>query len=409
MTQNMPKWGVIAAQLAALLGVALLLGWVYGGWIGFSERFEPACAEPLCDWTRHYVPTAETILQDPKPLWGYLYPPTLAILIAPWAAAPWASWAWGALLSLSIAALCVVPPHLLPNTRPRTSVMSTALAAMSIPLLQSLTWGQVSSLLLLLGLISLVLLRRTPWLSGIFLGVAIALKLYPALWLPWLLRRRGWVATAVAVAVAVVLLAVLPVVVMGMGATFEFYQSVSSEITRMVPGFRKSVGPQSVPSVLIRVVLGQNELLRIPITVVSGLLGLAILGSLWWLPRWRPRDAAIWACVLAYASFPFFLESAWLHYFVQLPLMWLLALRALDAGLERKLGVGVLLAVSVGLGTWPMWVAVGPAWFPAFGLILLSHLSGLAALYLVLFDPRSAVSEAGSLRHSMGGLDSPSR
>jgi len=378
---------LVLVQLVLAVGLAGLVVLAHGGLDGFFAGFDPACSEPVCDWTRHYVPTALALGQTGLPTWGYVYPPTLAVLAWPLAGTPAGTGAWVALLIGAQLALAVAPPHLLPRTPPGLALAFTALTALAVPTLEVLDWGQVSALLVLLGLLGFYLLERTPGAGGGLIGAAVAMKVYPVLLLPWMLVRRRFADLAVCLGVTVVLAGGLPALVLGLDGTLAFYQAAAAELARLVPAMQHSIGPQSLVSVIERVVLDHSSAWRPVLTVGSVLLGLGQLALLLVLPRRRPHDAWIWSFVLSYGAFPLFIASSWLHYFGHLPLAWLLLGRTLllEAP-ERRLGIGVALVASAALGIWPAWLILGHAWYPALGVLLGSHLMALAGLGLVLLE-----------------------
>ena len=379
---------------------------------GFFAGFDTACPEPVCDWARHYVPASRALFETGLPTWGYVYPPTLALLVWPLAWSSWGTLAWGLLLLLVQAVLAVLPPHLVPDTPARVAVGFSAITALTVPVLQVLDWGQVSALLVLLGLLAFRVSERAsknslgiPGLGGALVGFAAAVKVYPLLLLPWFLVRRRFVEVGAAFASALLLGVILPLVALGPATTWAFYEGAAGELVRLMPDMQKSIGPQSLVSVAERLFLAGNTSLRPILGGAAVLLGLGQLALLFLIPKRRPSDGWMWAFVLAYGSFPLFVTSSWLHYFAHLPIAWLLLARVLLR--ERptyRLGVSVALLTSVALGTWPCWVALGNDWYPALGAVLGSHVLTVVGMVLVLVDAHKGEVIEGSSR----GVDTPS-
>lgn len=375
-----------------LVAVAVLGGIViaYGGWQGFALHFDEACPEPVCDFTRHYAPVADGVPSGTMPGWGYVYPPTLAILVYPLRLVPGSEGLWAVLLAVVQVALAVLPTALLGERRWGPAVGLTALSAGAIAGLQVLSWGQVSGLLVLLLLVGFFLLRRQPWLAGGLVGATIALKVYPVVVVPWLLWRRSWRSLLVVGLAVVVLGGVLPVLVYGVEGTLSFYSAAWTELQRLVPGFRRSIGPQSVASVASRLGLHAVPYGPEAMTGIAAVVGLAQLGLVGLLERRPAAERWLWALVLTYGVFPCFLASSWLHYFVHLPLAWVLLARVLlDEAPTHRVGIGIMTAVSVLAGTWPAWVLLGDRVYVGVGVLLGSHLAALTALVFVLLDSPS--------------------
>lgn len=384
---RLPVTGVVAAQTVAASATLALILLAYGGWVGFAEGFDPACAEPVCDFQRHYVPTARALFDTGAPTWGYVYPATLAVLTWPLAWGALGTLLWSVAVGVVQVVLAVLPPHLVRDTPAPLAIAFSVVSMLGVAGLQVLSWGQVSGMLVLAGVMGLWLVSRRPILGGVLVGFGIGVKIYPIVLLPWLIAR-GRVRAALGVLVTVVLIAgVLPLWALGPGGFLDFHLGVYAEIQRLIPDFQRSIGPQSALSVSERLLLGGPSPLRPLFTAVYALLGLAQLGLLWRVSKRPAADAWLWAFVVTYGTFPLFLASSWLHYFVHLPLVWLLLARAIALGQpEHRLGVWVCMGLSLVLGVWPAWLALGTTLYPALGAMLASHVVGFAGLVLVLID-----------------------
>ena len=121
----------------------------------------------------------------------FIYPPSSLLLFAPFARLPYrmAKVVWGTGMALLMAGLLLA----LCRRYPQADWMALGLF-LSLPMASNIDNGQVDILVLALTL-AVVLVRR-PWLAGLCLGAAIAIKLSPALVLLWLLARRRWATAA---------------------------------------------------------------------------------------------------------------------------------------------------------------------------------------------------------------------
>ena len=134
----------------------------------------------------------------------FLYPPTFAILVAPFALLPGDVGVWLWTVGLVVAALAAIA--LLP-VQQRTRLVVLLLAAWSWPLVYSIKLGQVGPILLLLFAVGWRWLDR-PWPLGLASGLGALIKVQPALVIVWALatarRRAAFIALgAVAVGAAV--------------------------------------------------------------------------------------------------------------------------------------------------------------------------------------------------------------
>lgn len=184
--------------------------------------------------------------------WPYLYPPALAILVAPLACLPpkIAAYLWF-LVSLW---MWYASGWLLYRTLPEQSPGSTGKAVVwgavfaGISALDTLGRGQVNLLVLLMACLMLYgLRRRWDLMAGVALGTAASIKIMPILvvtvcgwmWLRDLRRRRhepirqrlldGRFFAGVAIGLAAWMI-VLPVVVMGPAKTLEAYASWRAKV-----------------------------------------------------------------------------------------------------------------------------------------------------------------------------------
>lgn len=183
----------------------------------------------------------------------YCYPPTLAAMLSPLAGQPVGAVVLGfAALNVFLMAFCVwctarfLPPEVARLWWP----VIACVFLIYYPIHEDLVIGQTQVLLLSLMLGSLHLLRgKRQILAGIVLGLAIAIKLFPAVLVVFFLWQRKWIAAASAcltgglvlgLAFAVAgprslsdFIAILPVWTSGPLSTFPLKQSLGNFWSRL--------------------------------------------------------------------------------------------------------------------------------------------------------------------------------
>ncbi len=193
--------------------------------------------------------------------WHYIYPPTPAILSAPFALPPSGvtagaglPYAWSIVIwfALSLAAVCA-GLHLLAEAIEETSTSAVVrhprrfgrrwwllriipLSVAGFGIGNTLERGQVTGFLLLCVCgMTAALIRRRDRRAGAWLAAAIVIKIYPAYLLMQLVllrRRRALLWCMIGLAVG---LAVIPIGVMGLHRTLEGYASLGRLV--LVPAF----------------------------------------------------------------------------------------------------------------------------------------------------------------------------
>lgn len=360
---------LFAQQTVLFVGLlAVVAGWYATDGV---PAFEPVCERLACDYVRHFHPAARRVLVGGAPPSGYLYPPTLAVLLRPLASLRKAEAAqlWTALNLLLAWLLAVVPPHLTGRPSRRAALVATGLATLALPLLHGLVWGQVS-VLVVLG--SLLAVARGGGVGAVVLGALAALKVYPVVWLGLLGLSGRWRQVGVGLVALLGLAVGVPVAVMGVDGFLAFGSGVLAEHARYRPVVWSSGGSQN-----LAVVLGEasgRASVRQVVFAASWLGFVASTGAL------RRRLAAHrllgWAWVACWV--PLLVETAWVHYFVHLgPVGWLLwRARPRLAGVLVPSGLLVGWPALIGFGT------VGP--FAASGVLAWVNLGALVLVAEVL-------------------------
>ncbi len=378
----------VALQLGALaIAAAILLAWS-GGTAGLAVAIDENCPVLGTDFLRHYYPTITSL--EPDRVW--YYPPTIAILLTPlgWLPAGAANAVWMMLQLALLSVWAIVPPHLLPGRRPWLHAAYTIATVASVPVLQNLVWGQVSTALAVAGLIAFVILGRRPLLAGVTLGLAAAAKVYPLLWLGWPLARLSIRSVGAALATIIAAAGLLPLLVLGRAGTVSFYETVAAHLTHSLSTWiPTNNGPQYLPAVVGRLTDGPQSL---GLVASSWIIAAALLALLVRIRSDTTAARDLRAFAVAGGLFAFVVRTSWLHYFVHLPIAWLvLGYGLLTAKRLDRTVVGVLLAISVTLGSLP-WQAVVSGGFAgryaALGWLAWANLAALAGIAWLVLRPK---------------------
>lgn len=262
---------------------------------------------------------------------NYLYPPFLALvftLLGPYRTA-W--WIWG-LFSIAcwLGALALLLRALRePLGRrlgPRGWPLLVAGLAVFPPVTAHILWGQVGlPILLCLTAAWWALGRRRDGLAGALIGLAIALKIYPALVLVPLVARGRWRAVLVSGAAAALLI--------GGGFLFVGWEQTRLYLGEVLPAAGDH-GVGDVGNYALRERIGQ------PLFAVTAV---AALGALAWAGR---RGELSQAYALAASAILLLSPVVWGHYFVLALLPWLLAVAVASRRQLVALVVAILLVAT---------------------------------------------------------------
>lgn len=288
----------------------------------------------------------------------FLYPPVAAVLLLPASLLPLGAAKVGFVLVNLVAQALAIAILFWDRAPPRRRVLvigGWAALAVLFPFFWGLYLGQANSLVFLACALALHRLRRGDELGGgVWLALAVLLKVFPAVLLVLLLLRRQYRAVASAVGTMAVL-SVLALPFVGVGTYTKFVTDVLPEITSRVEPFVRNQGISGTLNRLLTdnpyvdPVLDAEGLVR-PLGV---LLALAVVAVAVWATRRRPvapgpgpRDLelewGLWLTAAVLAS-----TISWEHYAVFLLFAWLpLAERLFTSDLRRRPNQ-VLLAVTV--------------------------------------------------------------
>lgn len=301
---GLPPW--VWAVVAGLV-VAGILVQVLGGNADASldlEVYRAAVADALAGRSIYAADLGDGVMP-------FLYPPSAVLVLAPLAVLPLLPTAvlW---VLLSAAFVVAVLRHARGLVgRPRSDAVAWQLAAWALA--TSCVWfglvlGQVGALLLALGAVG-VLVRR-PW-APVLLGVAVAVKITPALLVVWLLlvgrRRDAAVATGAWAALTALAWVLLPA-----DSRAFWLEGVATDVSRTV-GFTAAAN-QSLAAWVFRLTGADGGLLVAACTV---LVSAAALAAAWLLRHSAPVSAVAVVGVATAAAAP----VGWTHQWVWLPVL----------------------------------------------------------------------------------------
>jgi alpha-1,2-mannosyltransferase len=291
-------------------------------------------------------------LTQPPQLLPFTYPPFAALLAVPLAFMSWpvAQWVWVALICLALTVtVCYAFRDLLARAGRWAPVAVGALAgatAYLMPVSDQFRFGQVDLFLVALCLADCA--ARSPrWPRGLLVGLAVAIKLVPGVFLIylWITGRRQAAMTAVVAAASATLaaFAVLP----GDSAGFWFGALLDSDRV----GANNGTTNQSIRAVLLRLYLPDS------ITTVLWLVCVAAVAYFGF--RWARRAGSLGTSqgeligvaitgLLAVALSP----VSWIHH-----LAWIVVVLGALAGDGRDLRRRVLAC-----GVWLAYVLPLPWW-----------------------------------------------
>jgi alpha-1,2-mannosyltransferase len=287
----------------------------------------------------------------------FTYPPLAAIAFAPFAllALPVASTAITVTtLVLLIASTVIVLTRL--DVWPSSSVsmepawlrrcwLATAIVAPAVvylePIRANFEFGQINVVLMTLVIADCVP-RRTPWPRGILVGLAIALKLTPAVFLLYFALRRDTRALVVAGASAAV--ATLAGFVFAWRDSWEYWTDTVRKTDRI--GTATLNTNQNIAGTLARLGLGEGERF-----VLWTLLCFVVLGVTIWAARRLLRAGEPTLALICVAMFGLVVSPvSWSHHWVwALPTVLVCTV---VAARRRHVLLGAVTAAGVALMIW---------------------------------------------------------
>lgn len=327
-------------------------------------------------------------LTEPPQLLPFTYPPFAALLAIPLAWLPFGvvGWLWFWAQVLATAGIVWYAAYRIIHRNRRWRFLTVALLAAPMlwiqPVDEGLRFGQVNAFIVLACLMDLRaprprVLKHVP--AGVLVGLAMAIKLTPGVFLIHYAINRRWreLFTAIGTAVAVTLgtFAILP------SASIAFWGGAMSDPTRLGP----NAGPsnQSIRGVLLRLTPEGTlqDVLWVILVIVIGVYGFGLARRAWLNGDTITEVAAVglMACMLS--------PVAWVHHY-----HWMVvAFFALLGPYPRRDRARLIAAVALTIWFWlrlPWWgsALLNDAWpLRIIGHILTNgfFLGGLATFVLM--------------------------
>lgn len=278
-------WGVAVALItlaASPVVLRYLVFWPLDQWQVDVEVYRLAGESVLTG-----RPVYLALTEAPQ-LLPFTYPPFAALLAIPLALVPFGVVGWVWTFAQVVADVAIVRYAAGPLLERVGRWWPVALALLVAPVLwlhpvsDGIRFGQVNAFLVLLCLLDL-LPQRPRWLRripvGVLIGVAVAIKLTPGVFVVHLLLCRRWRAAAAAIGTAVVATLVTWVVLPQ--ASFAFWGGALLDPSRLGPNAGTS--NQSIRGVLLR--LGPSgsagSLLWLALAAVVAVAGFALARRFW--------------------------------------------------------------------------------------------------------------------------------
>jgi hypothetical protein len=412
------------AGFAIVVVVVLVYAWKWHSLTGLASTIQPvgtastcvtADLSPVlfCDFANHYYPQGQRILATPRPVPGFYYPAPFALLMSAFGALSYSAalTLWVVLGLVFVAGMYLVPQADLFSQSSRATVVHSLLFTTSLPLLHNFVWGQVSVLASLLALVALLAYQKNHrYLAASVLAVAVSVKLYPALFAIYFLIKRDKQALVAFAAATLVFTFLLPAAFLGIDGTTTYYRVLEILLDQL--GRFTAVSPYSnnlanAASILMTGTLAPDGILYQLLHVTGFLLAGCNALLLYLLVRARAKGEAYWAAALLFTMIPFLVGTAWVHYFVYLPLVqtfvFMSAMASTDSPRIRNAMLAFLLLPSAVLSNLCFFLSFRqPDDYYRHGYLAWSNLLAVAAIYVLairhLLRDRDPLATGGGSR-----------
>lgn len=202
----------MTARIALVAGVAATVGWFLHWYGNRHDFFDLRIYMSAMRWWADGNPLYD--YAQPDRVQGELYftyPPFAALLLRPFAEVPlgvtFAIFTIGSVVAVAVTTWWLVAPVADRRELPRWFAAGLAIPLVFAiePMRETITFGQINMLLivLILGDLLIAVPRNSRW-AGVGIGLATALKLFPGIFIVYLLVTRRWRAAITASAAAAV-------------------------------------------------------------------------------------------------------------------------------------------------------------------------------------------------------------
>ncbi len=355
----MRERGARALWLLLLAGSVTLYILVLAEALQRHQDFDTYLQSAQDIWQRRplYAAFLEHPFPDPTLRPAFIYPPVFALTLAPLALVPRpaAIWIWLTAMqaALALSTVLVLRRASIP------ALMAAAVGTLTFyPLWVDAIQGQANLLLLVLIVLGLLAVTAGDARGGLWLGLAAALKLTPALLMAWLLwerrfRSAAWMAAGFVLASAAGA-AVRP------ADTVAFFGEVAPALARGTAYYSN----QSLHGLLAR--LFSDNAYTEPLVRLSWepalVIGAMILTAAWWVWRSRGQQDDLSRALTFLPLLPLLSPVTWEHHLViLLPLLWFSIVQV------ARRGWPVVSTTMVGLMMFSLSVLPRLHFGPAFG------------------------------------------
>jgi alpha-1,2-mannosyltransferase len=330
-----------------------------------------------------------------EPIFCYYYSAFFALLLSPVSVLPssQAVFFWGLLQLALLVALYVAAFYIKRDVSPLLAAIYTVIFFTSFPLLHNTKWGQVSVLLVLFIIFACYFAERDrSILAGVIIGLASAIKHYPALFLLYFLMRGNYKAAVSGGLAILVFYALIPIGFFGVEQWLSFELAVFNNAIS-VSWISADSNSQYFAHVLTRW-LGFANAAEVSkwssvIQWFGNFLVMMNVILLFYMHRREKITDFTIPLVLLFLSLPFFIKTSWPHYFVYLPFCQIIVTRWLGDFKSENRALQTLfllfLILSVFCSSFFAF-KLFPDWrtYNKFGLVFLANLSLLVCVYLAM-------------------------
>ena len=281
------------------------------------------CPELACDFARHYLAQAQfwmegTSNMDP----GWFYPPLLMLLISPMTQVNDPVMWWTVFNLFGVGCIAWFIGRQIDSSW--RTVVALLLCLSSLPILHAVKWGQISIWLTVAILVFLTSQSRTT--KSLFLGFAVAIKIYPLVLLLIELFSKRLSVVVWTIFIAILAGGLLPW--MMLGDAFELYWQAVARGQQMVRDMAPMSGGQALAPTFHRwFVTGEHiggqwnlEPLVIGIPWLKQIFLLVWVAiGLYDAYRLRTQEVSSLHAIYWIIWIHLLLQPGWVHYFCWLP------------------------------------------------------------------------------------------
>ncbi|MEW6708723.1 MAG: glycosyltransferase family 87 protein [Candidatus Riflebacteria bacterium] len=369
----------IALTLFFCLALVSLLHQVCGG-LDHLVAATDRPAKVFEDFQAYYYPASQFIFKNAQPLGGYFYTPVFAIFLhyLMWSGLdPLLFWQ---VLQVAWVIMLLLPGYYLAGLARRKSFFYWYLAAviLSFPVYHNYKWGQVSVLIAVLTIFSLIAAGKgRKILAGSVLALAALIKYYPAFLLAGFLLKKDYRPVVGFAVTSLVLGLILPGILLGLAPTIEFYRLSLAEMDYAIDWVAADANSQYFAHAVLRLT-GMGHDMKGPVSLI-GLILVAVVLLRMFLRREHGQAFSLQDMAKLLLMMPMLVNTSWPHYFVWLPFCGMLAISLAPHSQLRLLSITSLLLQSVAC------FLVFPGWqeYAFSGILLFANLLILAHLMLL--------------------------